>query len=371
MSLSSLYMKTSTLGGEYALFFVNRMQMLYLVLLMPIYLIDPYMIWIILAVGVASHFNLVIFSKWFSSDHSRNGYQGFVQLFGKRPIRFFTVIGLLVIVLKVTVFVIGYVEIVQQFMFPSINTNWLIIVLFLCSCYLAAKGMENTLRFAVIVFLSLVWVIFLFFFFYFPPIASLRDLYPLFPSEWSLHSWKGVLFVWSSLSGPEYLIFLAPWFAPQQTFKKHLLYANALSVLEYIILFIASLFFFGAHYLEKTNFPIVNMLRYIQSPVFERIDLILLTFYIFHYAFVLAIFLLLFYGAIRIIGNKVHKQPTPIGFVICSLFILACMILVNEGIWQDEAKQNLWLNTQLWVGALTYLCIPTILFVAGKRKGCI
>ncbi len=368
MTAFSLYDKTSTFDGVYALFIVNRMQMLYFILVMPVYLIHSYMIWGIVIMGILSQINLMMLSKWFTSNYSAKGYEGFVQLFGERMIRFFAFTGLFLILIKIIVITLGYVEMVHQFIFPSMNINWLIFFMLLISWYIAVQGIDKTIRFAVIVFLSTIWMILLFLPFFFPPIASLHDLYPLIPTDWSIHSWEGLLLIWSSLSGPEYLVFLVPWLKPEQKMLKYLMVGNAISVLEYLLLFIASLLFFGSNYLSKSEFPVVNMLRYLQSPVFERIDIILISTYMFQFAFAISLFILFFYGGIRIILGKWHEQTTRIGFVVSCMTIFVCIIIVNEWFWKAGEKQNMILVLQIWLGALTYLLVPVFLLVASKLK---
>lgn len=369
MTTFSLFDKTSTFGGVYVMFLVNRLQMLYFILLMPAYLIHPYMIWGIVAIGILSQVNLMMLSKWLSSDYAAKGYQGFVELFGERAVRFFAFAGLFLILIKITVITLGYVEIVHKFMFPSMNKKWLIVSILFVGCYVASKGMEKTIHFVVIAFLSGFWIILVFIPFFFPPVASIHDLYPLIPTDWSMHSWRALLFIWSSLSGPEYLICLAPWLESKQKMLKYVTFGNAISVFEYVFLFIASLLFFGSNYLSRTNMPVVHMSRYLQSPVFERVDMILISLHMFHFVLVISILLLYFYGAVRIIVGRLHEQTTRIGFLSSCITILVCMFIVNTWFWKAATEQNTWLNLQIWAGAFTYLLVPSFLLLAAKRKG--
>ncbi|MFY0546086.1 GerAB/ArcD/ProY family transporter [Brevibacillus sp. H7] len=369
MTAFSLYDKTSTFGGIYLLFLANRLQMLYFFIIMPTYLVHPYMIWGIIGIGLLSQINLILLSKWFSSDFATKGYQGFVELFGKRAVRFFALVGLFIMLINITVITVGKLDIVQEFIFPSMDKNWLILCILLICCYIAAKGMEKTIRFVVIAFFSTIWLVLLFYPFFLPPIAALHDLYPLIPTDWSLQSWKELLFVWSALSGPEYLIFLGPWLDTKQRMLKYLTIANTITILEYVLVFVTSLLFFGSHYLSKINFPVVHMVRFLQSPVFERIDIILISVHMFHLILVVALFLLFIYGAIRITAGRVQKETTRIGFMTSCGLIMAWILIVNQWFWQTEAEQNRLLNLTMWLGAFTYLVVPASLLVAVKRKG--
>lgn len=302
------------------------------------------------------------------SSHAK-GYEGFAALFGERKPRFFILIGLIQLALKIAIMITSYAETVRHFIFPAININWLVIFILVISGYVASRGMENTMRFVIIAFMSSFWMVFLFIRFYIPPIASLTDLYPLIPFEWTEHSWKALLVMWSSFSSPEYLICLAPWFSKEANVLKCLSVGNAISLFEYLFLFIGALFFYGSSYLRETVFPVMNMLRYLQSPILERIDTFLLSAHMFHFAFVIAIFLLCFYGGLRILFKRVSKPVTRRGFLFSFLLIMGCSLIMSTWFWQSGKEQNMWFLIEVSIGAATYALIPALLVFAGKRKG--
>jgi hypothetical protein len=365
----SLFDKPSKFDGIYAFFIVNRFQMLYLVFLIPTYLLHPFMIWGIVAMAIFSQLNIWLLCKWLESKYAKKGYQGFVELFGVRIVRLLTFIGLILILIKITVITLGYLEIIHEFIFPSMNSNWIIFFILLTSSYVASLGMKNTIRFVVIVFLCVFWIIFLYYPFLIPPIAALHDLYPLIPTNWTTDSWKGLLLIWSSYSGPEYLICFIPWIKPQQNMRKYLTYANALSTSEYLLLFIASLFFFGSNYLSKSKYPIIHMIRYLQSPIFERLDIILISLHMFVLVFAISIFLLCIYGATRIILKKTSTQPSRMGFAVTCIMLFLCFVIVNNWIWSIETEQNILLNIQIWLSGIIYFIVPTFLLLMTKLKG--
>jgi hypothetical protein len=369
MSSFSLYEKTTTFNGVYLLFMVNRMQMLYYPFILPSVLGEPWMIWIILSLGVLSQVNMWLLSKWFSSDYSSKGYQGFVQLFGKWTVRVVACVGVFFIFIKLLVATLGYVEIIHQVIFPSMNPKWLILFLFMVCSYVSSLGMENSLRFVVITFLSTIWIVFLFLPFLFPPMASLHDLYPLIPTKGSNFSWYICLFVWSALSGPEYLIFLGPWINSNQKMLKYLTIGNVLTVIESSLMFVASLLFFGTNYLKKVLFPVIDIGRYIQSPVLERIDMILLCFEMFLFVYAIAMYILWIYGVVRILLGRGEKQTHWFGFISCCLAILVVMMFAQHWFWNEGSAQSSLPNIQIWLNGISYTFMPLFLFMVVKRKG--
>ncbi|KIL51931.1 GerAB/ArcD/ProY family transporter [Jeotgalibacillus soli] len=368
MKTFPLFNKSSAFDGIYLVFMLSRLQMLYYMLIMPTILVDPYMIWVIILVGAVSQLILIMISKWFSSEFAAKGYLGFVELFGERTVRILAFLGLGLILLKLSVHLLGYVEIVHQFIFFSMKPSWLIFFVLLISCYIASKGVENTIRYSVIAFLCTIWMLFLFIPFYTPPIAFLHDLYPLIPTEWSGQSWRGLLLIMASFSGAEYVLFLSPWFKRDKKTVKYFSVANGITIFEYVFLFIASLLFYGANYLSKSSYPLVNMVRYLQSPLFERIDMIVIAMFLIHFSFAIGLLLLLLYGGVRIAGGN-QNQPTRIGFAACAIVVFITMIIMNELLWKDHSRQTKLIDLQMWIGAATYLLVPVVLLAALKRKG--
>ncbi|WHY71834.1 GerAB/ArcD/ProY family transporter [Fictibacillus enclensis] len=363
-----LFDRTAVMGSGYIFAMVNRMQMLYYVLILPKHLVHPYMMAGILGVGVLSQINLLILAKYLTSNYFVLGYRGFVQLFSEKIVRFFALLGIFFILIKVTVTTLGYVEIVHQFMFPSMKTSWLIFVLMASGFYIASQGMEKTIRLSIIGFLATIWVILVYIPYFLPPIAETHHLYPLVPGEVSLHSWYGLLMVWSALSGPEYLVCLGPWIGPKEKILRGMSIGNALSVFEYLVLFGACLLYYGSPYLEKISFPVVNMIRYLQSPGFERVDLILISLNMIYFLYLIALFLLCLYGAIRIVAGRINIKTNRKGFLGSVIAVFICMLVINGWYWREGQELNVWVTLQLWLGAITYLLVPSVLAIAMRWK---
>ena len=363
-----IFEKSPNKSGPYLIFLVNRIQVLYMPLIFQKYLIHPYMIVVIIGIGFVSQLNLYILSKCWKSKYFTEGAEGISKLFGKRMIRLYAFVGLFFIFIKIAIFTLGYSDIIHQYIFPSINSNWIILFVFLTSLYLASKGMEKTLQFVVIVILSMFWIVIIFIPFLFVPMSSIHDLYPLIPTDPAMFSWKGVLLIWASLSGPEYLIFLKPWLTNDKRQFMYFTIGNMISVLEYLLLFIAAILFFGSNYLSKTLYPTIDMIEYLQSPVFERMDIIVISIYLFYIVFALALFLLFFYGLSRIAFAKWNLQTTRKGYLFCAAVILSCLLILYNFLWKFTYKGFFWLAFEIVLCSLSYLIIPITLWIAVKRK---
>jgi len=147
-----LFDKTAELGNGFIIAFVHQSQLLYFVLFLPKMLQQSYLLFGILAVGILSQINLLILSKSLSYMDSKQGYNGFAKLFGHRNLRIIAFAGIAVILIKLCFIVLGYAEIVHQFIFPSMQPSWLFLFIMLICTYIASQGMEKTLRFGIIAF---------------------------------------------------------------------------------------------------------------------------------------------------------------------------------------------------------------------------
>ncbi|WP_424766507.1 GerAB/ArcD/ProY family transporter [Paenibacillus sp. sgz302251] len=368
MQKPSLFANTNHSDGIYVMLLINRLQILYFILIMPAYLAEPYMVWVIIAVGLLSQLLLTFLSKWFSSRYPAMGYEGFTELLGERKVRLLAGIGIIFIFIKMIVITIGSADIIHQFVFPSMDRGWLILFPIIVSLYMASQGMGTTIRFIPIMFLSSIWILFLFGPFYLTEAASLRDLYPIVPTEWTVQHWKAPLFLLSALSGPEYLVCLVPWLRPERRPLTYLTIANTFSIVEYILIFIATLLFYGSGYIRTITFPILNMGRYVQFPFFERIDVLLVSCHMIIYIYILSLLLLCFYGALRIVAGKQRAMTSRLGLIACWVLVTSCMLIIEKWFWKVGALQKFWLELQMAAGATTYILVPVVLAIAVIRK---
>jgi hypothetical protein len=326
-------------GGFYAFFLTNRLQMLYYMIVMPSVLVQPYMLWAVVAMGIVSQCCLYLLSKWFASPYPAQGYQGFESLFGKTGIKILALVSLPLLLLKISFISVSYANIMQHFVFPSMDREWHIVFPIILSCYLALFGMENMVRFVAVVFLGTIWILFLYIPFFLLQSNSIHDLYPLIPVGPEPFAWKSLLLVFSSFSGPEYLIVISYWLSPQRNTLKYLTIANTVSVGEYLFISIASLLFFGSNYLPTIKYPSVEMGRYLQSPVFERVDIILISAYMFSIIYLLAFFVLLAYGATRLLG-KMKTGTSRFGLVIIGCAVVACTLRSANGFGSQGSNKH-------------------------------
>jgi hypothetical protein len=372
MNSSSLFAHDKPLQPWLWAVLVNRMQVGYFMLILPNVLVQPYMVWIILLAGLLALINIWVIGKCLAISYAQNGTEGVRPFMGSIWMRVLMVPCIGIILLKVTIVVKGYVGIVHQILFPSVNTGTFIVLMLTAGFYLAKHGMWTVLRFCVIAFLMSAWILVLYSYFLVPPEANYFHLYPLIPLHWPANGFESLLFVWSAFAGPEYFIVLGPWSGGKRL-TKYLIAGHVVSLLEYMYLFFVSLLFFGSSYLQTIDFPLIQLIRYIQLPFFERVEMIVVSVYLAPNVLVIALLMLYVYGAIRILLNRIRKPP-QVGGLFMTFFAAGCyLMIVDRWLWSSEIQRRMWEQLQMVVGGASFALTPVLFLVlcamqSGRRR---
>ena len=358
--------------GSLGFFFVNRFQIVYYILFLPQVLVYPHMVWLIVIVAILSHFNLWMLSRWLGTEEARLGHAGFVRLFGTAAVRLLALLGIGVILLQSTVITLGYVRVVHQVLFSSMNELTLVFFLGVASFYLASLGIIPTGRFAILAFVGSVWTVFLYFQFLFPPDAEYMHLLPLFPDGMP-EAWPAkFLTVWAAFAGPEYLAFAGKYFSRAGGLFRPLALGNAVTASEYILFLIITTMFFGSEFLRMIDLPVVEIIRYIELPFFERLEMIIIPVHMLPFVFVNALFIHYLHDAARAVMNIAHKPKSTFGLFLAALLLVIFMYVFGKHFWVTETDEKWWSNVYLWVSSTTYAVIPSFLALAAhfrkKRK---
>jgi len=348
--------------------FVNRLQVAFYILFLPHVLLYPYMIWAIVIVGVLSHFNLRLLAGWMRTEEARLGYEGFVRLLGERAARALAVPGAAAVLLDSAIVTLDYLEVTHHVLFPSAGKLTLLPLLWLAALYLAGQGMLLAGRFVVIAFVGSVWIAALFVQFLFPPVAEYRFLLPVFAGEPRGDLALILPTVWAALSGPQYLAFVARRFAPAGGMFRWLALGNALSVLEYTLFFLAVTLSFGTEYLRKIDYPVVQLIRYIQLPFFERLETILLPAHMILYVFLDAFFILFLRDALRVAAGAARKPDRPRWLMAAAVLWVAFVYVIGRFFWTTEPQHRLWIRVHTWLSGTLYALLPSFLALAAVRR---
>jgi len=356
-SSAGLFTISKPFGFLTLAFWANRMQTLYYLLFLPSLLAEPVTIFLILLAAGCSHLNLLMIARYFAREEIHGGYSGAISRLGPAVSRILALIGLLAVLMKGTVLIMGYVDIVQHILFPDLNLT-LFGILLLCVCiYLARLGLEMTFRFAIVAFIGSIWCTIFYFPFLFQTAAEYRHLLPLLPESMPKAALQTFLTIFAAFSGPEYILVLPNKAAEAIKLKKALITANIVTAFEYITFFVISLTFYGSEYLRRQSLPVVDMIRYIQLPFAERLEMLLIPAYAISVIYVVAILLLYAAGAVaRLASSRLSNGRTPLWLAFWMIMLLTW--IASRWIWVNEWKAKQWVIWLSWLDIVTYAFLP-------------
>jgi hypothetical protein len=351
---------------------VNRMQTLFYILFFPNALTEPSMIWIIVLAAACSHLNIWLLANWFRRKDAPDGYLGTFRLFGRIAAWLFSFAGLVFITVKCAVLTLGYVEIVHNILFPSLSPKLFVALMLLSCLYLARLGMEQTLRFSVIAFLGTAWIALFHITFVFPANADYYHLLPLIPDRMPSDAWHAFITMWAAFAGPEYLLVLSKQALNHQRLKTSLLLGNALTAIEYVFFYCISLLFYGSEYLRRLELPNFQLIRYIQLPFAERLEMIVIPAYALSVIYIVTILLLYAAGALRILAGAARGPAGRKWLWPAFAWIVLTTLAMQHWGWANESGMNRWIEWHTWLDASTYAALPVILLLAAfliRKRG--
>lgn len=164
-----------------------------------------------------------------------------------------------------------YIEIVQVWMFPELNTFWFALVFFILATYINYGGFRTVTGLA---FFGTVLPMYILIFFLFTiPFADFTNLLPVFN-----HSVKEVLIGSKDLTltvlGFEVLLFIYPFIQNPEKSKKWAHFGILFTILSYLYLAILTFAYFPEAQLEKNIWPTLTMWKIIEMPFVERFEYI-------------------------------------------------------------------------------------------------
>jgi hypothetical protein len=116
--------------------------------------------------------------------------------------------------------------------------------------------------------------------------------------------------------------------------------------------------------LQRQDLPIVDLIRYVQLPFAERLEMILIPAYAISVVYVVAILLLYAAGAIQCLArSRLSAGRAPIWLAFCVMLLLTWM--AGRWIWPDEWKAKEWITWLSWLDASSYTVLPSGFFLLG------
>lgn len=344
-------------------FVVNRLQVGYTLLLLPTQLISGDNYWILLLGFVISQVNLFFISRWITYKKSDKEKKG--GALSKLFINLTLAAGVGFLLIKLLVIIIGYAKVIQLYLLRYDRIISIIIVLGILVVYLTYQGIQNITRFSVYSFIFSAWIILFYIQVLFAPASTFNDFIPIWNGFSVEKDISKLFYILSAFSGPELILLLPKGVLPTKKVFTYFTIGNTLTLLEFSFFFYLSVIFFGQNYLEKVEYPLVSMARYMQLPITDRLEMFIISFFMFPLIFSLSfVNFFIFKGFLYTFKTKLNN----ITYIIYSFCLIWIILFVENKYWAESDQSKIWLNYYVYLTALVYTVIPLVLFIIKKVK---
>lgn len=227
--------------------------------------------WIsILIIAVAIHIIMWLILKMCSTvDGDIMSVHEFV--FGKWISKILGIFVILYLCLTIVAILRSYIEIIQVWMFPSLQTFWFSLVFFILILYLVTGGFRVITGAAF--FSVIIPVFILFIFFLVLPYADFTNLLPIFDHSFT-DLLKGAYTMTYAFAGFEAILFFYPFIKEPIKAKKWAHMGLLLTVAIHLYLALIAFAYFPREQLQKNIWPTITMWKIVQMPFVERFEYI-------------------------------------------------------------------------------------------------
>ena len=198
-------------------------------------------------------------------------FQAHQYVFGNILAKFLSMLFIFYFCLLAITVVRSFVEVVQVWMFPDINTFWFSLAFFILCIYIIFGGFRTVTGIA---FLGTILPSLLSFTFaYTIPFSDFTNIFPLF--DHSLKELGKAYFDMTlTYAGYETLLFFYPFIKDPQKSKKWAHLAVFLTTLIYTFFALLTFAYFSEKQLQETIWPTLNMWKIVEMPFAERFEYI-------------------------------------------------------------------------------------------------
>ncbi|MBO8157925.1 MAG: endospore germination permease [Bacillaceae bacterium] len=277
----------------------------------------------------------------------------FRSIFGKYIGSCFIIVWLLYTLFAAFIVFYTTIFVVQVWILPKTSITGLTI-LFSFPGYLVARHSVRVLgRYAEVVFFLTLWM-FTFSFFLFEN-TYFSYLLPIIKEGW-MPILQGTQKVLLSFIGFELTFMLYPYLQNKKFAVKGVIIANSLTLGLYLFIIFLCFIFFSPHDITHYKWPTLNLLKVIELPFIERLEILFLSFYLFTlsttgipYFYVSAVSLA------KLQGKQEHYNH--------ALFLFILMILIS--LFFSPTEKQLEMITKYWSqSALIISYIFPVIFLA-------
>ncbi|WHX98970.1 GerAB/ArcD/ProY family transporter [Neobacillus sp. DY30] len=242
-----------------------------------VYLEAKHDAWIsVFLAGIIVSIVLVIMIQMLKQYESADLYGIHVDIFGKWVGNSLNFLYMMYMTSTFFIILMNYVEIVQVWIFPTLPTWQLSLVLILLVIYTVYGGIRVVVGVA---FLSVVGTIWLAVVLFVPlQFGDFTHLFPIMNANVK-QLFMGAHSTTLSMLGFEIILFVYPFVKEKQKAMFFVLIGNLITTITFTFATIISIVFFASNSLEKTIWPVLSMFKIVRLPNLERFEFIAVSFW--------------------------------------------------------------------------------------------
>ena len=315
--------------------------------------------WIsVLLAGLATHIIAIFMLKTLEIYGSNDLYGIHQDVFGKWIGNFFNIIYIIYCSAAFLAVLRNYIEVVQTWVFPDLNTWFLAATLLLIVIYTFTGGLRVIVGVSFFSFVLSIWL--------FPMLAipmktiESRSLLPFLEANLG-DILKGVQSMTFTIIGFEILYVIYPFVKDKENTKKHVHLALFVTTLIYLAVMLVTLTYFSGEQLTKTIWATLSLFNIVRLPFVERFEYIVVCFWMLIILPNLCLFLwAAFRGTRRLVKVSANK------FVWVFSFIMFIVSLAFKTRPQINTFNNYYGQVAFYI-VFVYPIILYVLAVAKKK----
>lgn len=271
--------------------------------------------WIsVLLAGLFTHIVAIFMLKTLEIYGSNDLYGIHQDVFGKWIGNFFNIIYILYCSVAFFAVLRNYIEVVQTWVFPDLNTWFLAATLLLIAIYTFTGGLRVIVGVSFFSFVLSIWL--------YPLLAypmnylEPRSLLPILETNMS-GILKGVKSMTFTIIGFEILYVIYPFVKDKKNAKKHIHLGLFMTTMIYLAVMLVALMYFSGGQLKKTIWATLSIFSIIEFPFIERFEYVAVCFWMLIILPNLCLFLwAAFRGTRRLVKVSVNKFVWVFSFII-------------------------------------------------------
>lgn len=192
-------------------------------------------------------------------------------IFGKWIAKILGTVLIVYLCLTAVIVLRNYIEIIQVWMFPRMQTFWFALVFLILVIYIVGGGLRVITGIAFFSVILPTYILFIFFFVF--PYSDFTNLLPVLDHSLA-DLFKGTRAMSFTMTGFEALLFFYPFIKEPNKAKKWAHLGIALTIATHIYLAIITFAYFPEAQIQKNIWPTLTMWKIVEMPFVERFEYI-------------------------------------------------------------------------------------------------